>query len=196
MEASQIQSKPKFKKREIRYASIYSQSLLTRSILLPITMIGNNLKQTIEKDVAFNFEGKCVSEGFIKNGSSKIITYSSGIIKGSDIIFEVVFECLICCPVEGMLIQCEAKNITKAGIRAESSDEKPSPVVVFVTRDHHYNSEQFSEVKEGDKFVARVIGQRFELNDKYVSIIAELVEKKDYEPKFKESFKPKLVIKG
>jgi DNA-directed RNA polymerase subunit E'/Rpb7 len=186
--------KQKFKRREIKYSSIYSQSLLTRSITLPVTYIGNNLKQTIEKDIAFNFEGKCVAEGYIKSGSSKIISYSSGVVKASDIIFEVVFECLVCCPVEGMLIQCEAKNITKAGIRAESSEETPSPVVVFITRDHHYASEQFSEIKDGDRFVARVIGQRFELNDKYVSIIAELVEKKDYEVKPKA--KPRIVIKG
>ena len=108
MESKQIQkpNQQKFKKRDIRYASIYSQSLITRSISLPITAIGKNLKQTIEKDIAFNFEGKCVAEGFIKSGSSKIITYSSGVIKGSDVIFEVVFECMICCPVEGMLIQC------------------------------------------------------------------------------------------
>jgi len=198
--------KPKFKKREIRFSGIYSPGLITRSIILPITAIGNNLKQTIEKDIAFNFEGKCVAEGFIKYGSSKIITYSSGVIKGGDVIFEVLFECLICCPVEGMLIQCEAKNITKAGIRAESSDEKPSPIVAFITRDHHYSSEQFSEIKEGDKFVARVIGQRFELNDKYVSIIAQLVEKKDYELQKQQTFleeqskgksrpKPRLIIK-
>lgn len=186
--------KQKFKRREIKYSSIYSQSLLTRSIIIPVTYIGNNLKQTIEKDIAFNFEGKCVAEGYIKGGSSKIISYSSGLVKGSDIIFEVLFECLVCCPVEGMLIQCEAKNITKAGIRAESSDEIPSPVVVFITRDHHYASQQFSDIKEGDRFVARVIGQRFELNDKYVSIIAELVEKKEFEMK---SLKPKqkIVIK-
>jgi DNA-directed RNA polymerase subunit E'/Rpb7 len=193
MEVKQSQAQ-KFKKREMRFNSIYSQSLLTRSIVLPITSIGKNLKQTIEQDIMFNFEGKCVSEGFIKPNSCKIITYSSGLIKGSDVIFEVVFECSVCCPVEGMLIQCEAKNITKAGIRAESSDEKPSPVVVFVTRDHHYLSHQFSEIKEGEKFVARVIGQRFELNDKYVSIIAELVEKKDFEIKSKQ--KPKLTIKA
>ena len=36
----------------------------------------------------------------------------------------------------------------------------------------------FSEIQEGDKFTARVIGQRFELNDKYISIIAELVKPK------------------
>lgn len=196
MEFKQFQKpsqQQKFKKREIRYASIYSQSLITRSISLPITTIGKNLKQTIEKDIAYNFEGKCVAEGFIKSGSSKIITYSSGLVKGSDVIFEVVFECLICCPVEGMLIQCQAKNITKAGIRGESSEEKPSPVVVFVTRDHHYASQQFSDIKEDDNFVARVIGQRFELNDKYVSIIAELVEKKDYEAA-KSKPKPRLFI--
>ena len=199
MELSQKQgpNKQKFKRREVKYSSIYSQSLLTRCILLPITAIGNNLKQNIEKDIAFNFEGKCVAEGFVKNGSTKIITYSSGVIKGSDILFEVVFECMVCCPEEGMLIQCEAKNITKAGIRAESSEEKPSPVVVFVTRDHHYASQQFSDINEDDKFVARVIGQRFELNDKYVSIIAELVEKKDYEIQEQlqqKKGKPRLVI--
>jgi hypothetical protein len=50
----------------------------------------------------------------------------------------------------------------------------------------------FSTIEEGSKFTARVIGQRFELNDKYVSIIAELVEpKKEYS---KEISKPKLVI--
>ena len=110
-------------------------------------------------------------------------------MRGVNINFEVVFECQVCCPVEGMLIQCVAKNITKAGIRAESADEKPSPVVIFVTRDHHYMNQQFSSIQEGERFVARVIGQRYELNDKYVSVIAELVE-----TKVKELVKPRLVL--
>jgi hypothetical protein len=87
----------------------------------------------------------------------------------------VVFECDVCFPVEGMLISCLAKNITKAGIRAESAFDTPSPIVVFIARDHHYNDESFSKVKEGDKIDVRVIGQRFELNDKYISIIGELI---------------------
>jgi hypothetical protein len=40
--------------------------------------------------------------------------------------------------------------------------------------------------------MTRVIGQRFELNDKYVSIIAELVVEKSL--KKKEIIKPKLVF--
>jgi hypothetical protein len=91
-----------------------------------------------------------------------------------------------------MLISCVAKNITKAGIRAESAEESPSPVVVFIARDHHFSTAQFSSVQEGDKIMTRVIGQRFELNDKYVSIIAELVV--DKSQKKKEIAKPKLVF--
>jgi hypothetical protein len=44
-----------------------------------------------------------------------------------------------------------------------------------LARDHH-NSPYFSTVKINDRINVRVIGQRFELNDKYVSIIAELIE--------------------
>lgn len=178
-----MEHQKQYKRKEIKYGSIYSRSLITRSISLPITSIGSNIQENIEKCISANYEGKCIVEGFIQPNSSKIITYSSGLVKGLNIQFEVVFECQVCCPVEGMLLQCVAKNITKAGIRGESSTEKPSPIIVFVTRDHHFMSEYFSTIQEDMEFIARVIGQRFELNDKYVSIIAELVEpKKENKP--------------
>ena len=186
------------KKKESKINSIYSRCLITRNVTLPIVAIGKNIKENIENVITANFEGKCIIEGYIKPHSSKIITYSSGIInRGINISFEVIFECDICFPVEGMLISCIAKNITKAGIRAESAVDVPSPVVVFVAKDHHFNNSFFSEIKEGDKINVRVIGQRFELNDKFISIIGELVK-----PKVEKGFmennlkrnKPKLII--
>jgi hypothetical protein len=165
-----------FKRKEIHNESIFSKSLITRNISIPITNISKNIHTIIEIYIKTMYEGKCAVEGFIKNDSCKIITYSSGLIQSTNIKFEVVFECLISCPVEGMRINCIAKNITKAGIRAESIDEVPSPIVVFVARDHHYMSEYFSSIKETDLIEVRVIGQRFELNDKYIAIIASLIE--------------------
>jgi DNA-directed RNA polymerase subunit E'/Rpb7 len=165
--------------------------MLTRKIVLPISTIGKTLKENIEENIKIVFEGKCVVEGYVRPHSSKIITYSSGVIQGGNkVAFEVVFECDVCFPVEGMIIPCIAKNITKAGIRAESANDIPSPIVVFLAKDHHFNSPHFAEVKEGDKINVRVIGQRFELNDKYISIIAELVKEKEI-PILK---KPKIVI--
>ena len=196
----ELVSKPtqKNKRRDGRQQTIYSRGLITRNIVLPITAIGKNIKETIEQNIKASFEGKCVVEGYIKENSSKIITYSSGLITNGYLIsFEVVFECEICFPVEGMLINCIAKNITKAGIRAESYNDSPSPIVVFVAKDHHFNSTHFADVKEGDKIIVRVIGQRFEINDKYISIIGELVkEKEPFVKKQNIQSKPKIVIEN
>jgi DNA-directed RNA polymerase subunit E'/Rpb7 len=187
-------SKPTQKKRrEAKLQSVYSRCLIARKIVLPVTTIGKNLKETIEENIKANFEGKCVVEGYIKPNSSVILSYSSGIImNGNKILFEVVFECDICFPVEGQLIDCVAKNITKAGIRAESADDVPSPIVVFIAKDHHYAIPYFSEIKEGDKIKVQVIGQRFELNDKYISIIGTIKENKEKDNSQKS--KPKLVF--
>lgn len=183
------------KRKDYVYQTNYSRCLLTRKIVLPITVIGKNLDEVIEEYIHNNFEGKCVVEGYVKPNSSKIVRHSSGIVeRGNNIVFEVVFECDICFPVEGMIISCVVKNSVKAGLRAESSTDVPSPIVVFIAKDHHFNSQHFNEVQVGDTINIRVIGQRFELNDKAISIIGELVKEKDYVPKSKQTAKPRLVI--
>jgi hypothetical protein len=181
--------KPKYKQREVTpIRSVFNRSLITKNIMLPIVSVGKNVKQTIEKTISNMVEQKCIVEGYVKPGSIKVITYSSGLIKGDNILFDVVFECEVCFPVSGMLLNCVAKNITKAGIRAESSEYSPSPFVLFVARDHYFANDYFNSIEENQSFVARIIAQRFELNDKYISIIAEVV------PPKKELTKPKLVF--
>jgi hypothetical protein len=185
------------RRKDNKSQTVYSRCLLTRKVVLPITCIGKNLDEVMEEYIQNTFEGKCVVEGFVKPNSSKIIRYSSGIIeRGSNVVFELVFECDICFPVEGMNVNCVVKNVVKAGIRAESATDVPSPFVVFVAKDHHFTSQQFSEVQVGDIITVKVIGQRFELNDKAVSIIGELVKEKDYIQKPKQPSKPRLVIEG
>jgi DNA-directed RNA polymerase subunit E'/Rpb7 len=181
-------SKPKYRQKEI--TTVYSPCQITKNIILPMTAIGKNLHETIEDTISKMVGGKCIVEGYVKPDSIKVITYSSGIVKGENIIFDIVFNCEVCYPVAGMNLNCVAKNITKAGIRAESVDEKPSPFVLFVARDHFYASDYFNSIEENEKFVARVIASRFELNDKYVSIIAELVKPKEG----KKESKPLLVL--
>ena len=51
--------------------------------------------------------------------------------------------------------------------------------MVFIARDHHIKSKYYSTIKENNLITVRVIGQRFELNDSYISIIAELIEPRD-----------------
>ena len=152
---------------------LYTRILLTRKLEIPFRIIGRNVKDTLEHILARIVEGKCMAEGFIRPGSVKILTYSNGFLHGKNAVFEVVYECESCSLVEGIVFSCVIKNISLAGIRATLNEPK-SPVVVFVARDHHYDRVDFTRLQEEEEIRVRVIGQRFEIGDDAISVIAEL----------------------
>jgi hypothetical protein len=86
---------------------------------------------------------------------------------------------MLCCPKEGAIMNCIAKTVTQAGIRAHACTN-PSPVVIYISREMHdsttrmiANHASMDSIKPGDMIQVRVVGRRFELNDKQVSIIGE-----------------------
>tara|TARA_E500000178_G_C16921891_1_gene707616 strand:- start:736 stop:1272 length:537 start_codon:yes stop_codon:yes gene_type:complete len=166
---------------EKRIYGPYIPSILNNKISLSILEVGKNLKQNLERKIQNIVEGKCIPQGYVRPGSTKIITYSSGVVNNEMIEFHTSYECDICYPVEGYSLECISKTITKAGIHGEVHDEDGNvPINVFIARDHHINDTIFDKIKEGNKFIASVIGVRFELNDPYISVIASL---KEYENK-------------
>jgi len=169
---------------------IYMLQIIHRKISLDFTMVGSNIGEVLQKKLIENLEGKCAIEGFIKPNSVRVINYSAGLIKSNQVVFDVVVECLICNPVEGMKFKITVNNITKAGIRGSAG--KNSPVDVFVARDHHYKHDYFNAVEEGHTILIRVIGQRYEINDQQISVIAEMVKPRSSKVTKK---KPRLVIK-
>ena len=113
---------------------LFSKILISKKIVLPISNVGKNIKETLENYLSHNFEGKCQREGYIKKNTISNIIYSSGIItEGNKVLFNVSFTCLVCFPVEGMKINGKVENVTKAGIRASSYDHTPSPIVILVS---------------------------------------------------------------
>jgi len=162
---------------------VYMKSMLTKRIVLSINQVGKNIKRNLENMISKSTEGRCIAEGFIKPNSVRVLTYSSGDVAGDQISFETVFECMICYPIEGMLIECTIKTITKAGIHAEVTDEDGIvPLTIFVARDHQYNDKVFSQAKENTKITVRTIGIRFELNDPFICVIAKLIEAEQKKP--------------
>ena len=156
---------------------VYIRSILTQKIVLSINEIGKNIKQNLEQKIVSKNEGKCIAEGFIRPNSVRIISYSSGLVNSENIEFQTVFECMICHPVEGMLIDCTSKTITKAGIHAEVITENDIvPVTVFIARDHHSTNTYFNSIKENMSIRIKVIGVRFELNDPYICVIGQLLD--------------------
>ena len=178
MSSNPSMSKKPVKRTAKRGKSLWMKNVLTRNIVIPFKSIGGNIIEIIKKKLELKLYNKCCPEGYIKNGSINILTHSSGEVKANFVTFAVMFECLICRPVEGQVIKVKAKNITKAGIRATYDKEEISPITVFIARDHHYNSVEFSKIKEDEDITIKVIGIRYELNDENIAVLGELRIKK------------------
>jgi len=176
---SETESEPALKTGLRRTTGLYERNILKRRIYLSISEIGKNLLHLLQLKLQKEYEGKCSVEGYIKKESIHLLTTSSGLIKEEFVCFDTVFECMVCCPVEGMNVNnCKIENITKAGIRASINEQGESPLTIFITRDHHYDKDYFSSLNIADIINIKVIGQRYELNDDTISIIASLIEPK------------------
>jgi DNA-directed RNA polymerase subunit E'/Rpb7 len=121
------------------------------------------------------------------------------LIDGDSVNYTVVFDCMICNPVEGMIIECVVRNITKAGISADSTqvEDGYNPLNIFIARDHHYSDNNFNNIKDNQLISISVIGSRFELNDKNIVVIGKLKKYNDnnnFNNNFNNKTKPAINI--
>ena len=154
--------------------SVFKKSLLSRNVIIPMNQMGGDIYPLLE-DALKVMEGTCVEEGYIQRNTIIIFNYSCGVLKGHSVHMQVTFECFIANPFPGEILECVVEHNTKAGVKARLN-KKDSPYIVFLARDHHNKIPEFSDLKENDIIRVTVLGQRFEINDPKISIIATLVE--------------------
>lgn len=163
--------------------TLFYKIMLYKKINIPFQFVSSNLMNILENELKKD-EGKCNKDGYIKPNSISIVSYSNGECIQNNVCITVTYTCLICNPVEGMILRVKATNKTKAGIRAVL-DDNISPLDIFIARDHNIDYEEYEKIKEDSIFTVKVIGQRYEINDKQISIIANLSNNQD---------KPKKII--
>jgi hypothetical protein len=161
--------------------SLYHSTCLRRKLCIPFSDISNfsRVEDHLRQAVSNDMDGRCIAEGFIKPGSCRLRSYSIGTFSAGNIRFDLDIDCMLCCPKEGAIINCIAKTVTQAGIRAHACTN-PSPVVIYISREMHdaariHGPMTMDSIKPGDMMHVRVVGRRFELNDPQVSIIGELI---------------------
>ena len=159
--------------------SLYTPTVIRHKVCLPVSDITHfqGIREQLTQYVSTQISGKCIPEGFVKPNSCTLRSHTVGTFTAGNIAFTLEIECLLCCPNQGDVINCLAKTVTQAGIRAHACTD-PSPVVVYISREMQDSSptpRMMDTVKPGDRLTVRVIGHRFELNDKHVSIIGEWI---------------------
>jgi len=152
---------------------LFHKQLINERILVSYNHIGKDMESYFQSYVETYIEGKCRNEGFIKNNSSKVIEYSAGLLYSSKVEFLVVFEVYACMPYEDMELTCIVKNINKIGIRCIIQEEN-NPMNIFINNEHN-STMDLDSYHESQEIKVKVLGHRFELNDTFISIIAEII---------------------
>jgi hypothetical protein len=159
--------------------TLFNKQRIHRRLTIPFYKITRNVTELLTTELAKQLEGRCSIEGYVCPNSVSIYSHSCGTLSASNIVFDIVADCLICFPDEHTVIKCVAKTITQAGIRAGATQLIPgriSPIEVFLSRDMNNNNELFHRIEENDILTVEIIGRRFVLHDTHVTIIAMLLD--------------------
>ena len=163
----------KEEKEELNTDVLYTEAIIQEKIKIQFNKLSNNMTRYFETYAEKKIECKCRNEGYVRMGSSSVLSYSTGLLLSDSIVYNVVYSVDVCYPYENMEIKCKIKNITKIGIRAVISEHN-NPIVLFISREHNPDKD-FDQYKENQIIKVKVLGHRFELNDEYISVIGELV---------------------
>jgi len=165
---------------------LYVPSIVNFGLSVPFHQAGKNMDSYFLAYAAEHLEGKCWKEGFVRPGSSKVFSYTAGLLNGTTIEYQVLYLVDVCFPYEGMEVECLVKQVNKIGIRA-TVREKQNPMVLYVTREHNPKV-MLDEYKAGQKITVKVLGHRFEQGDPSISVLAELMGKDSEKDKIEPIF--------
>ena len=116
--------------------SLVLLSNIPETISIPFVDIPNDINSYFINYSKKHIEGRCRKEGYIYPNTLKIESYTTGILFGDKVKYDVVFSGEVCNPEINMNVDCKIINITKIGIRAIISDVN-NPIILFISREHN-----------------------------------------------------------
>lgn len=160
--------------------------LLKDRIKLEPKLLCKRYDVEILRQLKNKLEGKCSKHGYIKEDTIKIHKITPGVIELSSlcgmVIYEIYFYAEICNPIIGSIVQGVVRNTNRFGILVESP-----PVMDIIIAKNSVNilSEiNLEEVKLDQILTIEIIGKKYELGDKRITVIGRAVkETKKSEPK-------------
>lgn len=158
-------------------SELYEKQLIHEKICVPFNKIGNDIETYFISYLETYIVGKCRNEGYIhpntKENQCSVVKYSAGLLKDTNVLYDVIFEVYLFLPYEFMELKCIIKNINNIGIRGILM-EKNNPINIFISKEYN-KDKNFDIYKENDVIDVKVLGHRFELNDPFINVIAEII---------------------
>lgn len=134
------------------------------------------LSKAIENKLISMYEGVCISDGYVKVGSIRLVKRSRGKLNTTTfkglVQFDVEYAAEICNPLVGNVVIAKVKEInSKIGLLAEAS-----PMEVTIIKDYHEDLTIFDKIKVDDTIYVEILAKRFKLNNKYIEVVGKIVK--------------------
>lgn len=167
----------------------FIKTLLTDKVKLQPQYLCKNVENVLYRILARKFEGTCSYHGYIKSGSIKISRISMGQIQAfslnGDVVYTVTYHAEVCNPSIGSIVKAKVVNMNKFGILAECSIEinnrnVPILEIIIAKNTVEIVSEvDFEAIAIGQDIFVEILGKKYELNDKKISVVGKIIKTKD-----------------
>jgi DNA-directed RNA polymerase subunit E'/Rpb7 len=154
--------------------NIYISTLIENNeICLSSKDMEGNINKTIERKLKEKYEGVCISDGYVKKGSIKLLKRDVGVITSINFRgltkFKATYSVEICNPVKNNIISATIKDMNLIGLIAESH-----PMSIIIVKDYHEDQSVFDNLQIGDTINVKVIMKKYKLNDTEITVIGSL----------------------
>ena len=166
---------------------IFVRVLLTDKVKLRPHQISSKLKDNLLDSLRAKFEGFCSYHGYIRPDSIDIFKYSMGYIQAlslnGDVEYTVNYYADVCNPSIGSIVHTKVVNTNKFGILThtgiKTNDGKFLPILEIVVARNMINAQNdknADDIKIGDELHVEILGKKYELMDKKISVIARIID--------------------
>ena len=164
---------------------VFSRLALKEAVVLKPRQLDKRYEESVADILKSKYEGICSHNGYIRPGSIELTGVSSGNVRAftlnGDVEFMAQFTAEVCCPSIGMLLRAKVVNINRLGIMAVVSDSQDTILEIIIvkgfdgTKMTDNGDARLNDVQIGHDVLVEVLGKRFQLNDKKISIVGKII---------------------
>jgi DNA-directed RNA polymerase subunit E'/Rpb7 len=177
-------------------SELLARTLLKERIKLEPRYLTANFRDELLNRLKLKVEGICTKHGFISKNSIDIYKVAPGIVEiaslNGNVVYDVYFYGNVCNPLIGSIIKSvKVVNLNRFGILAEArfaGDKYASSILEIIIAKNSVNivSEiDLESIKIDDDINIEVVGKKFNIGDRKISVIGKIVKDIKKEPKYK-----------
>lgn len=159
--------------------NIFYRTLLNDKIKIEPKYVTKDFRKHVLQKLKSTMEGVCTKHGYIKEGSVEIYKVSPGNVDlvglNGYVVFDTYYYADVCNPLVGGVVKATVVNVNKFGILADVMGILEIIIAKSTVSITHDTGVDLDAIKIGDTVMVEIVGKKFELFDKKISVVGRIV---------------------